>query len=181
MDTRLSPQRRIRTIEILREAGLDWYNSCEPIGPEHTPQELAAQICLGATLGCRQHAAMRRFPVPGSPLFKHGRLPLVRLAQIVAVVALASVGCETTQSIAVHEPNLLGLMSGANALYPEAGEPDVEEQLDPCQPDPWPVACGFQLRGLAPQPRNNHRGLPEHAWGGRLHGSSGCQGHRDSP
>ena len=102
---------------------MDWYTSCEPIGPEHSPEELAAQIHLGVRLGCRQHAAMRRFPVPGSPLFKYGQIPLARLAQIVAVVALAGMNCSITQSIAVHEPNLLGLMSGANALYPEAGEP----------------------------------------------------------
>jgi biotin synthase len=123
IDTRVAPEQRIRTIETIRKAGMDWYNSCEPIGPEHSPEELAAQIHLGMQLGCRQHAAMRRFPVPGSPLFHHGQLPLARLAQIVAVISLASINCAEMQSIAVHEPNLLGLMSGANALYPEAGEP----------------------------------------------------------
>ena len=71
---------------------------------------------------------MRRFPVPDSPLFQYGQIPLARLAQIVAVVALASLGCNMTQSIAVHEPNVLGLMSGANALYPEAGEPLASPQ-----------------------------------------------------
>jgi biotin synthase len=123
IDTHVTPEQRIRTIETIRIAGMDWYTSCEPIGPEHSPEEVAAQIHLGVRLGCHQHAAMRRFPVPGSPLFKYGQIPLARLAQIVAVVALASLNCNTTQSIAVHEPNLLGLMSGANALYPEAGEP----------------------------------------------------------
>jgi biotin synthase len=123
IDTRVAPEQRIRTIETIRMAGMDWYNSCEPIGPEHSAEEIAAQIHLGLRLGCRQHAAMRRFSVPGSPLFHHGQLPLGRLAQIVAVIAMASVNCAETQSIAVHEPNVLGLMSGANALYPEAGEP----------------------------------------------------------
>ena len=123
IDTRVMPEQRIRTIENIRKSGMDWYNSCEPIGPEHTPEELAAQIHLGVQLGCCQHAAMRRFPVPGSPLFHHGQLSLSRLAQIVAVIALASINCPETRSIAVHEPNLLGLMSGANALYPEAGDP----------------------------------------------------------
>ena len=122
-DTRLAPANRIRTIERIREAGLDWYNSCEPIGPEHTPAELIEQIFVGLEYGCHQHAAMRRFPVPGSALWKYGRLPLARLAQIVAVIALASATTPTVRSIAVHESNLLGLMSGANALYPEAGEP----------------------------------------------------------
>jgi biotin synthase len=42
------------------------------------------------------------------------------LAQIVAVVALATLGCEQTGNIAVHEPNLLGLTAGAN-VYAETG------------------------------------------------------------
>ncbi len=123
-DTHLSPSQRLATIERIRAAGLDWYNSCEPIGPEHTNEEIVEQIFAGAELGCCQHAVMRRFPVPGSPLFHHGRLPLARLAQVVAVVALATLESETVRSIAVHESNVLGLMSGANALYPEAGEPE---------------------------------------------------------
>jgi len=122
-DTHLSPSQRLATIERIRAAGLDWYNSCEPIGPEHTNEEIVEQIFAGAALGCCQHAVMRRFPVPGSPLFHHGRLPLARLAQVVAVVALATLEAPTVRSIAVHESNVLGLMSGANALYAEAGEP----------------------------------------------------------
>ncbi len=122
-DTCLDPADRVATIERIGKAGLDWYNSCEPIGPEHTSAELVEQIFGGLELDPCQHAAMRRFPVPGSPLAAHGRLPLSRLAQIVAVIALASLETESVRSIAVHETNLLGLMSGANALYPEAGEP----------------------------------------------------------
>jgi biotin synthase len=122
-DTRLTAGQRLATIERIREAGLDWYNSCEPIGPEHTPEEIVEQIFAGLELGPCQHAVMRRFPVPGSPLFHHGRLPLARLAQVVAVVALATLETATVRSVAVHESNVLGLMSGANALYPEAGEP----------------------------------------------------------
>lgn len=122
-DTHLTAAQRLRTIERIRAVGLDWYNSCEPIGPEHAPEEIVDQIFMGLELGPCQHAVMRRFPVPGSPLFHHGRLPLARLAQVVAVVALATLETPTVRSIAVHESNVLGLTSGANALYPEAGEP----------------------------------------------------------
>lgn len=128
VDTRMSPVQRRATIERILEAGLDWYNSCEPIGPEHTARELVEQIWLGVELPCRQHAAMRRFPVPGSPLFAKGQISLARLAQIVAVIALATLARRNLASIAVHESNVIGLLSGANALYPEAGEPRAEEQ-----------------------------------------------------
>lgn len=135
-DTRLTPAQRLATIERLRAAGLDWYNSCEPMGPEHTPEEIVEQIFMGLDLGPCQHAVMRRFPVPGSPLFRHGRLPLARQAQVVAVVALATLETPTVRSIAVHESNVLGLMSGANALYPEAGEPtDASDVADDAAQD----------------------------------------------
>ena len=129
-DTHITPKRRRETIEWILEAGMAWYNSCDPIGPEHTPHELAEQIWLGVELPCRQHAAMRRFPVPGSPLYQNGQITLVRLAQIVAVIALATSQQENMTSIAVHEPNIIGLMSGANAFYPEAGEPAGQNNID---------------------------------------------------
>jgi len=122
VDTSLSPAQRVSTIERILESGLDWYNSCEPIGPEHTPRELVEQIWLGVDLPCHQHAAMRRFSVPGSPLYAQSQISLARLAQIVAVIALATSQQKHLASIAVHESNVIGLMSGANALYAEAGE-----------------------------------------------------------
>jgi biotin synthase len=50
-----------------------------------------------------------------------GQITERRLAQIVAVVTLASLNVKETQSIAVHEPNLLGLAAGANTVYAETG------------------------------------------------------------
>ena len=122
-DSCMDPAQRLATIEHILEAGLDWYNLCEPIGPEHTPRELVEQMWLGVDLPCRQHGAMQRFPVPGSPLYRHGQISLQRLGQIVAVIALATAGKTTTTSIAVNVSNIVGLFSGANAFFPEAGDP----------------------------------------------------------
>jgi biotin synthase len=121
IDTELQPAQRIRTIEIIKKAGLDLYYCCEPIGPEHTPEELIDQMFIGIEFGCFQHAAMRRVCVPGTPLSSRGQITELRLAQIVAVVTLAAFGCKETSNIAVHEPNLLGLCAGANAIYAETG------------------------------------------------------------
>jgi biotin synthase len=74
---------------------------------------------VGVEYGCFQHAAMRRVAVPGSPLAARGQITEHRLAQVTAVVALAALNCPTTQNIAVHEPNLIGLPSGANVVYAE--------------------------------------------------------------
>lgn len=120
-DTTLDPEDRKRTIRVIKDAGLDWYYCCEPIGPEHTAQELVDQLFLGIEYGCFQHAAMRRVWMPNSPLAQHGQISELRQAQVVAVVALASLGCPDTRNIAVHEPNLIGLSSGANVVYAETG------------------------------------------------------------
>lgn len=123
IDSCMEPSRRRATVERIIEAGLSWFNMCEPVGPEHTPAELAEQIWMGVDLPCRQHGAMQRFPVPGSPLEHYGQVSLARLGQIVAVVALATIGREEPRSIAVNVSSLVGLFSGANAFFPEAGEP----------------------------------------------------------
>jgi len=76
---------------------------------------------VGIEQGCFQHAAMRRVYVPGAPLAHRGQITERRLAQVVAVVSLACLNVRETQSIAVHEPNLLGLAAGANTVYAETG------------------------------------------------------------
>jgi len=120
-DTSLDPAARKRTIRAIRKAGLDFYYCCEPIGPEHTPEELVEQLFIGIEHGCFQHAAMRRVATDITPLSRNGQINERRLAQVVAVVSLASLGCSETGNVAVHEPNLLGLAAGANAVYAESG------------------------------------------------------------
>ena len=100
---------------------MDLYYCCEPVGPEHSAEELVEQMFTGIEEGCFQHAAMRRVAVPGTPLSRHGQITERRLAQVVAVVALATLTCPQTRNIAVHEPNLLGLAAGANVVYAESG------------------------------------------------------------
>lgn len=120
-DTRLNPDARKTTIAAIRNAGLDWYYCCEPVGPEHRAEELADVILLGNEFGCYQHAAMARVNYPGSPLMEKGEISKSRLAQIVAAVTLASAENPELRSIAVHEPDELGLRSGANSVYAECG------------------------------------------------------------
>ena len=129
-DTHLAPEERKKTFRTIRDAGLDFYYCCEPIGPEHTPAELVEQMFLGIEYGCFQHAAMRRVFVPGMPLSSRGQITELRLAQVVAVVSLAALNCSETQNIAVHEPNLLGLTAGANVVYAETGANPRDTEAD---------------------------------------------------
>ena len=120
-DSTLEPETRKKTMGYIKQAGMDLYYCCEPIGPEHTPEEMAEQLFLGIEYGCFQHAAMRRVLIPSSPLAKYGQISELRLAQVVAVVTLAAFQCPELKSIGVHEPNLLGITAGANAIYAETG------------------------------------------------------------
>jgi len=73
---------------------------------------------------------MRRVYVPGVPLSRNGQITERRLAQVVAVVALATLGCADTKNIAVHEPNLLGLSADANVVYAESGANPRDTDID---------------------------------------------------
>ena len=129
-DSCMTPASRLATIDRIIASGLDWYTLCEPVGPEHTPAELAEQIWQGVGRPCRQHGAMQRFSVPGSPLHKHGQISVQRLNQIGAVVALATQNKSEVRSIAINVTNLSGLFCGANAFFPEAGEPAAQPPAD---------------------------------------------------
>ena len=120
-DTIFSKEQRFATIENIKKSGLDLYYCCEPIGPEHTPVQMAEQILKGVEYECFQHGAMRRVFVPHSSLAHLGVISELRLAQITGVVTMAAIHSPAITSIGVHEPNKLGITSGANAIYAETG------------------------------------------------------------
>jgi biotin synthase len=114
-DTRISPEERLRTIKSTRDAGLDLSYCVEPIGPEHTPEELAAEMFRGREHSAVNLACMWRVPVPGLPISKFGMISEVRLAKIVAVTRI--VAGSTIRAMGVHEPRTLPLLAGANQIY----------------------------------------------------------------
>ncbi|MDR2295279.1 MAG: hypothetical protein LBD95_00635 [Clostridiales Family XIII bacterium] len=119
--TALDPERRLKTMRGALDAGLQIFSCLEPIGPEHTIEQLVDNMFIGIELGCTQHAAMRREPVPGSPLAGRGQISNLRLGQITAVVALATFSMPTMTYIGVHEPTEIGYVSGANVATAETG------------------------------------------------------------
>ena len=119
--TALDPKRRLHTMQNALDAGLQIFSCLEPIGPEHTIEQLVDNMFIGIDLGCTQHAAMRRVPVPGTPLAKYGQISNLRLGQIVAVVALATFSMPTMAYMGVHEPTEIGYISGANVVTAETG------------------------------------------------------------
>ena len=121
IDTKIPPQTRIRTMKNMMEAGLPVSTCTEPIGPEHTAQEVVDNFFLGVETGCETFAVMRRIAVPGTPLSKYGMISEARLTQFAAIFSLASTSFRQLPGISVHEPCQLGFFSGAFLLSAEYG------------------------------------------------------------
>lgn len=118
MDTQANLKEREATLRIIKEVGLDLYYCIEPIGPEHTHEELAMEIIRARDLKIEVMAAMRRVPVKGTPLFEKGQISDLELAKIVAV---SNIVVNPSRSMNVHEPIKLAMLAGVNQLYAEVG------------------------------------------------------------
>ncbi len=118
IDTGLSPQSRLQTIQAIREAGLELYYCIEPIGPEHPPELLADEMIRARDYAVEKMAVMRRTPVPGTPLAQKGSITQLELTKIAAVTRLVT---RPHVSMNVHEPTEMALLAGVNQLYAEFG------------------------------------------------------------
>lgn len=131
-DTPFDPAVRERTMESISSSGLKLISLVEPIGIEHTNEELADNFLRIIAHGAVISGAMARIPVPGTPLGNTERLSDSRLAQIIAVFRLS--GGNTVQDICVHPASMEALESGANVIVVETGA--IPRDTD-CTNDSW--------------------------------------------
>jgi biotin synthase len=114
-DTSISAEERLRTIKSARNAGLHLSYCVEPIGPEHSPEELVAEMFRGKQFGAVNLACMWRVSVPELPLSRFGKISELTLAKAVAVTRI--VAGDSIRAMGVHEPRILPLLAGANQIY----------------------------------------------------------------
>ena len=115
-DTLISPKKRVETLQSAFEAGLEIYYCVEPIGPEHSNEELLQEIFITELFDIDVMAVMKRVCVPGTALFERGEISAAKLAKICAVTFLSTL---PKRAMGVHEPDELCLMAGANQIYAE--------------------------------------------------------------
>lgn len=127
IDTDISPGKRVATLDAIAAAGLDLLYCIEPIGPEHTCEQIADEILRARKYQVEIMACMRRVAVEGTPLFDRGEISDLELAKIVAVTRIAA---HPGRSMNVHEPNALAMLSGVNQLYAEIGCNPRDKALD---------------------------------------------------
>lgn len=118
-DTRLSVEQRLATIQIAQEVGLQVGTCVEPIGPEHSQEEIIEKILLTREVNPVFSGAMRRINLPGTVLAEYGMISEMRMAHIVAVTRLA-IGLEIPGNCN-HEPNVPAMIAGCNLIWAEAG------------------------------------------------------------
>jgi len=126
--TSITPETRLKTIQAAREAGLLVGTCVEPLGPEHSIDEIIEKILIGRDMEPCFSGAMRRIIIPGSELETHGMISEYRMAFLVAVVRLAM--GKNVKGNCTHEPNILGATSGANLFWAEVGANPRDTEAD---------------------------------------------------
>ncbi|MDD4200911.1 MAG: hypothetical protein PHS19_05935, partial [Eubacteriales bacterium] len=121
VNTKLEPEKRLKTMYTIKEAGLDLFSCCEPIGPETTVDEMADAICNCLDMNVTQFGAMKRVAVPGTPLGALGEISNLKMAHVMGCVGLAYASVGSARFFGVHEPCDCGYISGANFVIAETG------------------------------------------------------------
>lgn len=92
-DTEIKPETRLETISNLVRAGLSVITGIEPIGPEHTNEDIVETFFKTLNMRCSSAEIYAREPVTGTDFAKFNKLGPARFAQIRAVLMLASAWC----------------------------------------------------------------------------------------
>ena len=118
-DTRFDPKVRLSTLQAVKDSPLKLVFLVEPVGVEHTNEEIADLALLTAQYGAIVSGSMARIPVPGTPLGVHPQVSDARMAQIIAVIRLACGAC--IPDICIHPGTQLAMEFGANVTVIETG------------------------------------------------------------
>lgn len=116
--TEIPVETRMATIKAAQEAGLKLCTCVEPVGPEHTVEELVEKTLISLNMHPVFSGVGGRIAVPGTMLEKQGMLSSSRLALFDAVYRLAAgvespLNCSGASSVAAH--------AGANIAWAEVG------------------------------------------------------------
>lgn len=118
VDTTIPVEERMETFANLREAGLKLSTCVEPVGPEHTPDELTEATFRCIECDPKTSGVGRRISVPDTKLYDRGMLNDVEVAKMVAIYRLATgvdyqLNCSAGTSMAAS--------AGANLAWAEVG------------------------------------------------------------
>ena len=125
IDNRLEPIGRDDTVRNLIDAGIKVAAGVEPIGPEHSVDEICSSFEHSMDIGCWCCSASARVPVEGTRLFDAGSISDMRLRQIRSALMLSSTDRRDTE-LGFYG----GFYGGMNRFYGEySNSPKDREEL----------------------------------------------------
>lgn len=118
IDTDIKKETRLNTLNAIKSAGLDLYYCVEPIGKEHTYDEIADEMIRAREYKVDVMAVMGRVGVNGTLYESASDLSELELTKITAVARIVT---NPKKSMNIHEPKRMPLLAGVNQLYAEFG------------------------------------------------------------
>ncbi len=135
VDTDIDTESREATLDAIRSAGLELYYCIEPIGKEHSYEEILTEIRRAQALKPEVMAVMRRVGVENTPMWNRESITAIELTKIAAVTNLL---VRPSRAMNLHETEQMSLLAGINQIYAEYGA------------NPRDVSCDTQSgRGLS--------------------------------
>lgn len=118
VDTDIEKETRLKTLDAICTAGLDLYYCVEPIGEEHTYEEIADEMIRARDYHVDVMAVMSRVGVAGT---KYENVPEISELELTKIAAVARLVTNPKKSMNTHEPKKMSLLAGVNQLYAEIG------------------------------------------------------------
>lgn len=117
--TCFTPEERLETLRAVARSPLRLAHLVEPVGPEHSNEEIAHVLMTALENGAVLSGVMARVAVPGTPDGRREVLSERRLAQLTAITRLC--GGLRVPDICVHPASRLAVEWGANVVVVEGG------------------------------------------------------------
>lgn len=118
VDTAIKSDVRVETLEAIKAANLELYYCIEPIGAEHSYEEILVEIRRAQHLQPEVMAVMRRVAVANTPISDRENITALELTKIAAVTNLM---VRPSRAMNLHESEQMSLLAGTNQLYAECG------------------------------------------------------------
>lgn len=144
IDTSFDPKIRMQTLAAIQRSPLELIHLVEPVGPEHTSEELADTFITAVNYGVKLSGVMARIPVKGTPFGDSKIISDARIAQLTAVYRLA--GSMKVKNICVHPASIEAMKSGANVVVIETGV--IPRDSDPFSITEWHHFTADDAKGL---------------------------------
>lgn len=119
IDTNFDVDERKESMKNVLESGMILSQYLEPIGPEHSNEEIATRMEEIIKIGTDVSGIMPRVAVEGTPKFEYGELDDDRIAQITAIFRIFAK--DKIKDMIIHPLCEKALKCGANCLVVDIG------------------------------------------------------------